>query len=205
LKKSLSILPLVLLAAALALSACGGGGSSSSSSSGGEDAAIEKAIETSATSSDPSKCSEVQTQSFNEKETSTTGEESLEACEERVPEEEGELAESVTVSKVEIEGEEGAAAVAVEGGSLGGQTIAAGLLKERGDWKVDSFFAFIKYDPASLAEALEETLGEQEGVSPELAACVAEGVEEMTEEEAELLVFEKENEGFEEILAACRE
>ena len=201
-KKSLLILPLVLLASALALSACGGGGSSSSSG-GGEDAAIEGAIETSATSSDPSKCSEVQTQSFNETETGTTGKESLEACEEAAPDEEGALAESVTVSSIEIEGEEGAAAVAVEGGSLGGQTIAAGLQKEGEDWKVDSFFAFIKYDPASLAEGLEEALGEQEGVSPEVAACVGEGVEEMTEEEAELLVFEKENEGFEEIFAAC--
>jgi hypothetical protein len=207
LKKSLLILPLVLLASALALSACGGGSSSSSSSSsssgGGEDAAIEGAIETSATSSDPSKCSEAQTQSFNETETGTTGKESLEACEEAAPGEEGALAESVTVSSIEIEGEEGAAAVAVEGGSLGGQTIAAGLQKEGEDWKVDSFFAFIKYDPASLAEGLEEALGEQEGVSPEVAACVGEGVEEMTEEEAELLVFEKENEGFEEIFAAC--
>ena len=111
---------------------------------------IEGAIETSATSSDPSKCSEVQTQSFNETETGKTGKASLEACEEETPEEEGELAESVTVSSIEVEGEEGAAAVAVEGGSLGGQTIAAGLQKEGEDWKVDSFFAFIKYDPASL-------------------------------------------------------
>jgi hypothetical protein len=204
LKKSLLILPLVLVASALALSACGGGGSSSSSG-GGEDAAIEEVIETSATSSDPSKCSEAQTQSFNETETGTTGKESLEACEEEVPDEEGELAESVTVSDIEVEGGEGAAAVTVEGGALGGQTVAAGLKKEGEDWKVDAFFAFIKYDPASLAEALEETLGEQEGVSPELAACVAEGVEEMTEEEAEMMVFEKENEGFEEILAACKE
>jgi hypothetical protein len=204
-KKSLLILPLVLLASALALSACGGGSSSSSSSGGGEDAAVERAIETSATSSDPSKCSEVQTQSFNETETGTTGKKSLEACEERAPEEEAELAESVTVSNIELEGDEGAAAVAVEGGSLGGQVVAAGLQKEGEDWKVDAFFAFIKYDPASLAEGLEVVLAEQEGVSPELAACAAEGVEEMTEEEAEQLVFEKENEGFEEIFAACKE
>ncbi len=193
----------MLLASALALSACGGG--SSSSSGGGEDAAIEGAIETSATSSDPSKCSEVQTQSFNETESGKTGEASLEACEEGAPEEEGQLAESVTVSNIEIEGEEAAAAVAIEGGSLGGQTIAAGLQKEGEDWKVDSFFAFIKYDPAKFAEAVEETVVEQEGASPELAACVAEGVEEMSEEEVELVVFEKENEGLEEILAACNE
>jgi hypothetical protein len=171
----------------------------------GEDAAIEGAIETAATSSDPSKCSEAQTQSFNETESGKTGEASLEACEEAAPDEEGELAESVTVSDIEVEGEEGAAAVAIEGGSLNGQTVAAGLQKEGEDWKVDSFFAFIKYDPASFGEAFEETLGEQQGVSPELAACAAEGVAEMTEEEAEMLVFEKENEGFEEIYAACQE
>jgi hypothetical protein len=35
----------------------------------GEEAAIEEAIKTSATGSDPSKCSEVQTEAFNEAET----------------------------------------------------------------------------------------------------------------------------------------
>jgi hypothetical protein len=204
LKKSLLILPLVLLASALALSACGGG-SSTAASGGGDDAAIEGAIETAATSSDPSKCSEVQTQSFNETETGTTGAKSLEACEEAAEEEETELAESVTVSSIEVEGEEAAAAAAFEGGALGGQIVATGLQEEDGDWKVDAFFAFIKYDPASLAASLESTLAEEEGISPELAACVAEGVEELTEEEVEMIFFEKEEEGFEEIVAACNE
>lgn len=202
-KKSLLILPLVLLASALALSACGGG--SSTASGGGDDAAIEGAIETAATSSDPSKCSEVQTQSYNETETGTTGAKSLEACEEAAEEEETELAESVTVSNIEVEGEEAAAAAAFEGGALGGQVVATGLQEEDGDWKVDSFFAFIKYDPASLAASLESTLAEEGGISPELAACVAEGVEELTEEEVEMIFFEKEEEGFEEIVAACNE
>jgi hypothetical protein len=198
------LLPFVLLISALALSACGGGGSSSSSG-GGDDAAIEGAIETAATSSDPSKCSEVQTQSFNETETGTTGAKSLEACEEAAEEEETELAESVTVSNIEVEGEEAAAAAAFEGGALGGQVVATGLQEEDGDWKVDAFFAFIKYDPASLAASLESTLAGGEGISPELAACVAEGVEELSEEEVEMIFFEKEEEGFEEIVAACNE
>lgn len=197
------IFPVVLLISALALSACGGG-SSSNSSGGGEDAAIESAIETAATSADPSKCGEAQTQAFNENETQTKGAKSLEACEEATPEEEAELAESVNVSQIEAEGDEAAAAVAFEGGAMGGQIVAAGLQKEDGDWKVDSFFAFLKYDPAALAAALEETLAEQEGVSPELAACVAEGVEEMTKGEVETIFFEKEKEGFEEVVAACK-
>jgi hypothetical protein len=199
------MLPIALIAMAMALTACGGGSSSSSSSGGGEDAAIEEAIETSATSSDPSKCTEVQTENFNETESGKTGPAALKVCEEEA-EEGSEAAESVTVTNVEIvEGSGAAAEVEIEGGSLGGQTVAIALEKEEGDWKVDGFMGFIKYDPAALAAALEERLGEEEGTTAELAPCIAEGVEEMPEAEVEAMVFEKENEGFEELVAACNE
>jgi hypothetical protein len=203
-KKSLLVLPIVLIAMAMALTACGGGGSSSSSSSGGgEEEAIEAAIETSATSSDPSKCTEAQTELFNETETGKTGAAALKVCEEEA-EEGSDPAESVNITTVEIvEGTGAAAEVEIEGGSLGGQTVAVALEKEEGDWKVDGFMGFTKYDPAALAVSLEEKLGEEEGISSELAACIVEGVEEMPEEEVEAMVFEKEKEGFEEVVAAC--
>jgi hypothetical protein len=205
-KKSLLVLPIVLIAMAMVLTACGGGGSSSSGSSGGgEEEAIEAAIETSATSSDPSKCTEVQTENFNETETGKSGAAALKVCEEEA-EEGSEPAESVTVTNVEIvEGSGAAAEVEIEGGSLGGQTVAVAMEKEEGDWKLDGFMGFIKYDPAALAASLEEKLGEEEGVSSELAACIAEGVEELPEAEVEAMVFEKEEEGLEEILNACNE
>jgi hypothetical protein len=201
-KKSLLILPLVLLASALALTACGGGGSSSSG--GGEETAIEEAIETAATSSDPSKCSEVQTEAFNETETGKTGEAALKTCEKEVEEGE-EQAESVTVTNIEIEGEGAAAIVEIEGSPLNGQVIGVTLEKEEGDWKLDGFMGFVKYDPEGIASAIEKGLEKEEGVSAELPACVAEGVEEMSEEEAEAMIFEKSQEGLEEIIAACRE
>ena len=73
-KKSLLMLPIALIAMAMALTACGGGGSSSSGSSGGgEEGAVEAAIEASATGTDPSKCTEAQTQTFNETDTGKTG------------------------------------------------------------------------------------------------------------------------------------
>lgn len=200
-KKSLLILPLVLLASALALTACGGG---SSSSGGGEETAIEEAIETAATSSDPSKCTEVQTEYFNETESGKTGEAALKACEKEV-EEGNEQAESVTVSNIEIEGEGATAIVEVEGSPLNGQVIGVALEKEEGDWKLDGFSGFVKYDPAGIASAVEKQLGEEEGVSAELASCVTEGIEEMTEEEAEAMVFDKNEEGIEEIVGACNE
>jgi hypothetical protein len=198
-KKSLLILPIALIAMAMALTACGGG---SSSSGGGEEAAIEKAIETSATSSDPSKCTEVQTEAFNETETGATGEESLKVCEEEA-ESESEPAESVTVSNISENGDTATAEVEVNGGSLGGQSLEVEVKKEEGDWKLNELLGFANYDAAGIAATLEEKLGEEEGVSASLAKCVAEGVEEMSQEEAEAMVFEKSSDGIEEIAQAC--
>lgn len=199
-KKSLLMVPVALIAMALALSACGGG----SSSSGGEEAAIEKAIETAATSTDPSKCTEVQTEAFNETETGKTGEEALETCEEEIENEE-EVAESVTVSNISEDGDTATADVKVEGGSLSGQGLEVELAKEEGAWKLNEFLGFTNYDAAGIAAVTEEKLAEEESISPALAKCVAEGVEEMSQEEAEAMVFEKSSEGLEEIATACNE
>lgn len=200
-KKSLLLLPIALIAMAMALTACGGG---SSSSGGGEEAAIEEAIETSATSSDPSKCTEVQTEAFNEVETGATGEESLEICEKEA-ESESEPAESVTVSNISEDGESATAEVEIKGGSLEGQAVEVEVAKEEGDWKLNEFVGFTNYDAAGIASILEEKLAEEEGVSASLAKCVSEGVAEMSQEEAEAMVFEKNNEGVEEIANACNE
>lgn len=199
-KKSLLILPLVLLASALALAACGGG---SSSSGGGDETAIEEAIETSATSTEPSKCSEVQTEAFNEEESGVSGKEALKACEEHVEEGESEPAESVTVSNISVEGETATAEVEVVGSALDGQGVELGLAKEEGNWKLNEFLGFTSYDAAGIASFLEEKLNEEKGVEPSLAKCVAEGVEEMSQEEAEAMVFEKNEENVEEIAANC--
>ena len=200
-KKSLLLLPVALIAMAMALTACGGG---SSSSGGGEEAAIEEAIETSATSSDPSKCTEVQTEAFNEIETGTTGEESLKACEEEA-EAESEPAESVTVSNISEDGDTATAEVAIKGGSLEGQAVEVGLTNEEGDWKLNELVGFTKYDPAGIASLVEEKLEEEGGKSAAIATCVAEGIEEMSEEEAETFVFEQNAEGIEEIATTCTE
>lgn len=199
-KKSLLMLPIVLIAMAMALTACGGG---SSSSSGGEETAIEEALETAATSTDPSKCTEVQTKAFTESETSTTGKESLKVCEEEVEEGETEPAESVTVSNISVNGETATAEVEIEGGALNGQGVELELAKEEGDWKLNEFITFSNYDAASIASFLEEKLNEEEGVEPSLAKCVAEGVEEMSQEEGEAFIFEKNQEGIEEIAKGC--
>jgi hypothetical protein len=200
LKKSLLILPLVLLAAALALSACGGG--SSSSSGGGDETAIAEAIENSATSVSPSKCTEFQTEEFNEQDQSVSGKGALKACEENVEENET-PAESVDVSNIKVNGETATAEAAVNGSALNGQTIEVEVAEEEGAWKLNQFLGFTKFDGAALGEGLEEEFEAQGGVSPKLAKCVSEGFAEASQEEAESLIFEGNTEGIEKLAEKC--
>jgi hypothetical protein len=199
LKKSLLILPLLLIASALALTACGGG---SSSSGGGEEAAIEEALEKSATSADPSKCTEFQTAEFNESESGESGSAALKTCEKEAEANQS-PAESVTVSNIAINGETATAEVEVTGSGLNGQSVELELAKEEDDWKLNKFISFTNFDSAALAEGLEEQLLEEEGVSASLAKCVSEGVAEVSTQEAEALVFEKELAPIEELAESC--
>jgi hypothetical protein len=199
-KKSLLILPLVVIVSALGLAACGGG--SSSSGSGGDEASIEAAIEGSATSSEPSKCTEFQTAAFNEAETGESGAAATKTCEKEAEEEEN-PAESVSISGISVNGESATAEVEVTGSALNGQGVELELVQEEGDWKLNKFVALTNFDGEALGEALEEQLSGEEGVTAELAKCVSEGVAEISQDEAEAMIFEKKLEPIEEVVKSC--
>jgi hypothetical protein len=200
-KKTLFMLPLVLIASALALTACGGG--SSSSGGGDDEAAIEKAVEESATSTDPSKCTEFQTEAFNKQDQGVPAKEATKICEESTKE--GETpAESVDVSEIKVNGETATADAEIEGSALNGQSIEIELAKEAGDWKLNQFLGFAKYDAKGLAAAFEEELGKQEEITPGLAKCLAEGIAKMAQPEAEALAFEGSTEGVEALVKNCQ-
>jgi hypothetical protein len=201
-KKSLVLLPLVLIASALALAACGGGGSSS----GGSDAeaAIEETIKESATSTDPSKCTELQTQAFNEQETASKGKEATENCEAGA-ENNSSDANSVNVTEVSVNGETATASTEVSGTSLNGQELEIELVEEGGTWKMNKFLGFANYDAQALAKSLEEAILKEEGVTDSLAKCVSEGVSKFSQKQAEEVAFEGKTEGLEEVVTACSE
>jgi hypothetical protein len=185
-KKSLLMLPIALLAAALALSACGGGGSSSSSG-GGDESSIETAIEEDATTSSPSKCTKYVTVAFNEQQSGLSGAKATKQCEEEAGEE---PAESVDVSEIEVEGESATAEAAVTGSSLDSQTLELEMVKEGGDWKINQALAFAKFDAKALGENLEVGLEKSGEVEPAEIKCLGEGVAELSQSEAEELAFE---------------
>jgi hypothetical protein len=194
--KKLLVLPLALLVAALALTACGG----SSGSSGGEESAIETALEEAATSSDPAVCSEVQTEAFNKRQ--YEGSDPLKACEESDEEGAG-VAESVDISNVSVNGESATAEVAVTGSPMDGQTVEVEAVKEGGNWKLNKFVGFTEFDAASFEGALEEAFEQSGSVSPETVECVMEGLQGISQEEAEMIVFEKNSQPVEEAAGGC--
>lgn len=196
----LLIAAIVVMVAALALTACGGGGSSSS---GDDEAAIEEVIENAATTSDPSKCTEFQTAAFNEQNQGASGKEALEACEEGAEESET-VAKSVGVSNVKVDGETATAEARMAGSSMNGQAVEIELAKEGGTWKLNKFLGFAHYDGKAMGEALEEKLGEEEGISASLVKCMGQGVAGLSQSEAESLAFEKELKPIEEMVGTCQ-
>jgi hypothetical protein len=185
LKKSLVLISLLLLAA-LALAACGGGGSSSDSEA---EAAIEKTIESSATASDPAKCTKYQTPAFNEQETGAKGKEATELCEQQASEQQ-EAVEKVTVSNIKVDGETATAEADLTGSALNDQVVELELAEEGGEWKLNQFLALTKFDAKELSEGFEKGLIKQGELPASQIKCFAEGIAEFSKGEAEALAFE---------------
>jgi hypothetical protein len=194
------LLPLLLLVfgLALVLSACGG----SSGGGGDDEAAIEEAIEISATSTKPATCKEVSTQQFMEQSGSVEGPAAVKACEESATD--GETAEKVAVSEIEVEGSEATAEVALTGGALNGQSLEVGLVKEGSDWKLNELVGFTNLDNAALAETIGTKLEEEGGAVAELAPCIAEAFEVAEQAEVEELTISGSSAPIEELAEECQ-
>jgi hypothetical protein len=182
-----------LVSAALFLAACGGGES--------EEDKIVDAIETSATSDDPSACTEFATEGFNEQITGQEGQAAVQECEKDAADEEG--AESADVSNVEVDGSSGTADVALTGGSFSGQTLAVSLVEEDDQWKLNEVTGFAELDLPKLVESLRENLSESNEIPGGVLACIVEGVEESSQAEVEELFFSGSFEGFAELVESC--
>ncbi len=126
----------------------------------------------------------------------------LKQCEEATESGAG-VAESVNVLNVNVNGESAPAEAEQTGGGLDGQVIEVGLVEEGGDRKMNELLGSTKFDGRAFAETLEAKLAEEEGVGPELAKCVSESVGTLSQEEAEMIVFEKNLEPLEEAAGGC--
>jgi len=197
-KLYLALLPALLLALALGLTACGGGGESD------EDAVVET-IETSATSSDPADCEALSTQKFMEQTEAVKGSKAVKSCEEEAEDPEGDP-ESVDVSNVVVDGSKATADTAFNGGNFDGQTLAVALVEEDSDWKLDEVTGFAKFDQDKLVENFEELFQSgEEPLEPPVVTCMGEVFGELSKPEFEELLFGGSQQPIIEIAEGCQE
>jgi ABC-type glycerol-3-phosphate transport system substrate-binding protein len=194
-KLHLLVLPALLLALALGLAACGGGGES-------DEDKITSTIENAATSTDPAVCGETQTLAFMEQTTGGSGKEAEKNCEKEA-EAGTNQPDSVNVSNIKTSGEKATADAEFKGGNFNEQTLELALVEEGGDWKLDEFSGFAKFDPAPFVASLAEQLEEEPEIEPETASCIVEGIEELSNPELEDLVVENNTEPIVEIAEGC--
>jgi hypothetical protein len=197
-KKRLALIPCLLILAALALSACGGGGSS-------DEGEIEEAIETSATTTDVSNCTELQTLKFDEQGAETQGKGAVKTCEEELegPNAQPSKAKSVEVSNVEVDGSKATAEAALTGGGFDGQALEVALVKEGDAWKLDELVSFTKFDQPKLVEALTAEFEKEENIEPEIAACIEKGFGEASQPQAEEFILGGSPTPIEELAKSC--
>jgi hypothetical protein len=194
LRKRLLLLPCILILSALSFIACG--------SSGGDESEIEEVIETSATTTNPADCKRLNTQQFMEQVSQESGNAAVKECEEEAKE--GEGAESVSVSAVEVAGSDATAQAALRGGHLDGQALKLALVKDGDQWKLDEVVEFTRFNQAKLIEVLEEGLSEPGSeVDPKFASCVIEAFEQGSQAQVEELIFGKSRQALEEVFEAC--
>lgn len=192
------LIPLFILALALALSltACGGGGES-------DEDKVTTAIETAATSTDPSVCTELQTLAFVEQTQGEEGKVAVKSCEKETSDGSNNP-DSVTVTKVEVDGSSATADAAFVGGSFDGQTLGIALVEEDGDWKLDEATGFAKFDKAKLIAAFTSSLEEEGEIEPELASCLLQSFEAADQEEIEALILGGSSQPIVELAEACQ-
>jgi hypothetical protein len=191
-------LPILL---ALSLSACGGGGGASTDAEGAT-AEIEQVVKDSAIQADPSSCTELNTQRFDEQLAHEEGQEAVKLCEQEA-ESNSPKASDVTVANVKIDGDKATLDAAMQGTIYDGQTIAVAMVKEGGKWKVDQITRLVKFDATKLEETFTERLGESGELTDEQISCVAGALGGASQKQAEEVLLSSSAQPLIELASGC--
>lgn len=197
LKRAL-VLPVLLIALALALAACG-----SSDSGGDDEGQITATIRTVATGTNASNCTKLETQAFAEQSAQSEGKEAVKQCEEKAPDATNNP-KSVTISKVEVDGSEATADTSFVGGGFDGQTATIALVKDGDQWKLDEIARFAKFDRTRLVEQFEVEFEDPSNeVKKNVADCLVKALNKTSQAEFEVLLLGNSPKPIEELTESC--
>jgi hypothetical protein len=190
------LVSLALLAlAALALAACGGGNN--------DEAEIVEAIETAATTSSPSNCTQLETERFVEQNSDKQGKAAVKDCEEEAKAGE-EHAKQAKVTNVIVNNEKATAEAEFVGGPFNSQTFEIGLVEDGSGWKLDQIEGFAKYDGKALEETFLGRFEESpEGLTEKQYSCIAAGIGKASKAEAEAMLLSGSPKKIEELAESC--
>jgi hypothetical protein len=186
---------LAALLAAITVAACG----SSNSNSADQDQ-ITKAIQVSATSGDPSACTQYETQRFVEQTNSGTGQAAVKSCEKDANQS---VADKVDVSDISVNGDTATAKAAVTGSIFNGQTLNVGLVKESGQWKLDQFKGFENFDRNAMIAGFQKELASQPGSTPQAVSCVVQQFQKATDQQIESTFTSSNSQAENQLFAPC--
>lgn len=188
-----------LFVLSLTLAACGEG----EQGGGGEEQAITEVVVTSATSDDPADCLRLYTKEFLEQGSGLEGEAAVRLCEEGATRSLD--AESVAVTRIEVDGSVATADAAFTGSGLDGQTVRVGLIEEDESWKLDSFQDFVRFDREKLLAAMEKELDAlaDSKLEERLGHCVLDRIETFDDAGLESVILGGSSDAMGDLAEAC--
>jgi hypothetical protein len=164
-----------------------------------DDYEIERAIETAATSTDPSDCRRTQTDTYLAQRWGTQAPFADDVCEgyaadahEREPE----------VIDVEIDGDSAVATVAYLDGSFRDSTVELELVKDDGDWKLNRLLRFIEFDRAAADSEYRDAFLEF-GSSQSAADCAVAALRDVPDAEIVRMTLAGETDLYEGVAVRC--
>jgi hypothetical protein len=190
-KLQFTALAVAFVLGAFALAACGG------SDSNQDEDDITAAVDTAATSTDPSKCVDVQTENFANQ---TDG--SVKECQKNAGDA---VADSVDVSNIEVDGDKATADAAVTGSVFDGQTLQLGLVKEGDQWKLDEFSGFADFDREAFIGAFLDEIKSDGDTPASAVACLQKQFEAATDEQLQAVVTAEDQNAGDELFGPCFE
>jgi hypothetical protein len=187
----LALISCSIFTLAIGVATCGGGNQ--------DEDQIREAIETAATSGDPTACTDVETQHFVDQISFGSGQAALKTCKKEAAQT---PADSIEVSNIQVDGDTATADGAATGQIFDGQTLEISLVKDGDQWKLDQLTGFAEFDRDAFDAAFEKEISGGSGAPAKVRPCLLEQVKGLSDQELQDKLLSS-NEALDKVFSPC--